>query len=362
MQTSEGKAKTILFTGFPGFIGKRLVYKIAAMRPQARWVFLVLDKFVEHARIEAKGLQAEIIPGDISRPFLGLSEAKYREILSEITDIFHLAAVYDLAVPRQIAYEVNVTGTRNVLEFSKQAQNLKALVYFSTCYVAGRSSGTVYEDELPTGQSFKNHYEATKHEAERLVRDAMPAVPTIIIRPAVVVGDSRTGETPKFDGPFFGMIMADRLKKLMLPIPYVGSLRAHVNIVPIDYVVDGTAALWLTPDAVGKCYALADPHPVPTRKVYRMTIDAVGARGPWGKVPPVLMETLLAFKAARKWLGVPREVVEYYNHGVRFDTANATRALEKAGIHCPPFLTYYGKMLEFYQNNKHRPELYWQVY
>ena len=61
----------------------------------------------------------------------------------------------------------------------------------------------VYEHELVMGQEFKNHYESTKFQAEVWARDMMDRVPTTIVRPAIVVGDSQTGETQKFDGPYF---------------------------------------------------------------------------------------------------------------------------------------------------------------
>ena len=118
--------------------------------------------------------------------------------------MWHLAAVYDLAVPPEIARRVNVDGTANVVDLCHSLPRLRRLQYVSTCYVSGRYAGEFGEDVLAEGQPFRNHYESTKYDAEQLVRDAMAGgLPATIYRPGIVVGDSTTGETLKYDGPYF---------------------------------------------------------------------------------------------------------------------------------------------------------------
>jgi hypothetical protein len=182
----------------------------------------------------------------------------------------------------------------------------------------------------------------------------MNQIPTIIIRPSIVVGDSKTGETLKFDGPFFGLIMIDALKKFCLPLPCIGQLKAKVNLVPLDFVVQGTHALWLMPKALGKCFALADPNPPTTKELYQWMIHELHAKGPWGTIPPRLMEFLLSFRLLRKFLGVPKEVIEYYNHDVSFDTKNSVEFLREVGISCPSFFSYSHTLIKFYQENKNK--------
>ena len=119
-------------------------------------------------------------------------------------EVWHLAAVYDLAVPEEIARRVNVQGTANVIEFARSRKEFTRLQYVSTCYVSGDYDGEFPEDEIDLGQGFLNHYESTKFEAEVLVRRAIRAgLPATIYRPGIVVGDSVTGETQKYDGPYF---------------------------------------------------------------------------------------------------------------------------------------------------------------
>jgi len=364
-------ARRVFMTGYPGFIARWLSEEMLRRKPDLGFTFLVQDKFAGQARREIEALRAkpvgkeatfELVIGDITLPRLGLSETDHARLLAETTDVFHLAAIYDLHVPEPIARQVNVEGTRAVVEFCKAARQLVSHVYFSTCYVAGRRTGTVLETELEHAAGFKNHYESTKYEAERIVRASMDRVPTIIFRPSIVVGHSKTGETQKFDGPYFGMILVDKLKVLPLPLPYLGPSSAEANVVPIDYVVESAAAIWNREGTIGKCYALADPNPIPARQLYAEIVRQLGARGPRFQVPPAAVDLPLRLLAVRKWLGVPREVLEYFNHQVHFDCANTLAALADTGIRCPHPLDYLPRIVDFFRANKDRSEYRWKPY
>lgn len=364
-------ARKVLMTGYPGFIARWLSEEMLRRRPGTGFTFLVQDRFAGQARREIEALQAkpvakgatlELAVGDITRPRLGLSETDHARLLAETTDVFHLAAIYDLHVPEPIARQVNVEGTRAVVDFCRAAKKLVSHVYFSTCYVAGRRTGTVLETELEHSAGFKNHYESTKYEAERIVRGSMDRVPTIIIRPGIVVGHSKTGETQKFDGPYFGMILIDKLKVLQLPLPYLGPSSAEVNLVPIDYVIEATTAIWDKEGTTGRCYALADPHPITARQIYAEIVRLLGARGPMFQVPPVVVDLPLRLLAVRKLLGVPPEVLDYFNHEAHYDCANALAALADTGIRCPHQLDYLPRIVAFFQANKDRSEYRWKPY
>lgn len=359
--------RRFFFTGFPGFIGARLVTKLLQQYPKSELVFLVQPQFVAQAsqllcQAEFAKCHVEIVTGDISQKNLGLTPEKYQSITAQLTDIFHLAAIYDLAVPAEVARKVNVTGTHHMVELAAATSRLHRFVYFSTCYVAGCSTGVFYEDTLPKVENFKNHYESTKYEAESLVREKWDTIPTTIVRPAIVVGDAQTGETQKFDGPYFSMILIDRLKKLGLPLPYIGSSTARVNVVPVDFVVDATLALWGKDCAAGKCFALADPNPPTVQEVYAATLKHLKAQGPWGKVSPALLEFALHYAPIRKFLKLPREIITYFNYDLTIDTKNTQETLADTGIDCPPFLSYLPRLVEFFDANKHRKELYWKAY
>src|ERR1700712_3209407 len=230
--------RTYLLTGFPGFLAGRLVPRLLADDDEARIVALVEPRMVERARTLAPD-GVDVQPGDITDPTLGLDARTYDRLAAEVVKVFHLAAVYDLAVGAELAERVNVEGTQHVLDFCARAANLERHHYISTAYVAGERSGLVLEDDLAKGQAFKNFYESTKFAAEVIVRASMDAVPTTIYRPAIVVGDSQTGETPNFDGP------SSRLRSMGGPPGarlQVGRGDAAFNVVPVDFVVDAIAA------------------------------------------------------------------------------------------------------------------------
>ncbi|HMF58004.1 MAG TPA: SDR family oxidoreductase, partial [Pyrinomonadaceae bacterium] len=202
--------ETIFLTGFPGFIAGRLVERLATNG--ARFFLLVQPAFVERAREVIQRIAEEtrtplsnflIIEGDITQENLGMSPAEFEQALDETTTVFHLAAIYDLAVKRDTAMRVNVEGTRNVNRFARELKNLRRYNYVSTCYVAGRRTGLILETELKHDAGFRNYYEETKYLAEVEVEALKSELPVTIHRPAVVCGDSRTGETAKYDGIYY---------------------------------------------------------------------------------------------------------------------------------------------------------------
>ncbi|HKR66235.1 MAG TPA: SDR family oxidoreductase, partial [Thermoanaerobaculia bacterium] len=229
---------SIFFTGFPGFLGSELLPRVLA-RSDDDAVCLVQPKFRALAEERASKIDARrirIVEGDLTAPLDHIDA-------HDIRAIYHLAAVYDLGVSREIGMRVNVTGTQRVLDLASRAPRLERLHYVSTCYVSGRYDGVFREDDLEVGQVFNNFYEETKYLAEMEVRRRMRDLPTTIYRPSVVVGDSATGATQKFDGPYFVMQWLMRQPRLAL-LPVVGDpKRYRFNVVPRDFVIRAIAHL-----------------------------------------------------------------------------------------------------------------------
>lgn len=342
-----------LVTGFPGFIGRRLVRALLEQGPDERVAAIVEPRMLEAAHSVAAGLdpgRIEVVPGDITDPRLGMGDEDYQRICGQVTRVFHLAAIYDLAVPLEIARKVNVDGTANVLSLCRAAQALERLVYVSTAYVAGMRTGVVREDELAAGQEFKNHYESTKYEAEVLVRDAMDSVPTTVIRPAIVVGDSATGETEKFDGPYFILRLISRARRLHVPIFTFGRAEAAFNVVPVDFVVGGMVAAGRDPRAVGETLHLVDPDPLNARELFEVLAREYAGRSPRGRLPPALGGAALRVKPLRNLFGgTPRQSLVYLNHPVVYDTARAVDILTPHGLRPPSFRDYVGPLVAFFR-------------
>lgn len=340
-----------LVTGYPGFIGERLVGALLDDDPEARVVALVEPKMVARARERAPA-RLEVVHGDITDRRLGLSGSDYERLATEVTSVYHLAAIYDLAVPIETAQAVNVDGTGNVLDFCLACESLERLHYVSTAYVAGKRTGVVYEHELLMGQRFKNHYESTKFQAEVWVRQQMDRIPTTIYRPAIVVGDSKTGQTQKFDGPYYMLRVISRSVRLNQPIPRFGRARATFNVVPVDFVID---AMRIGADP-GDTLHLVDPDPISASEVFDTLAQAYAGKPTSYRLPPKLVAGSLRIGAVRRlFAGAPAESIEYLNHPVRFDTRRADEMLGRHGIRCPRLGDYVAPMVSFFREHEDDP-------
>jgi thioester reductase-like protein len=340
---------TSLVTGFPGFIGRRLVRALLDAHPGQPVVALVEPRMAATAR-ELAGDRLEIVEGDISKRRLGLSDAEWERLAGSVTHVFHLAAIYDLAVPEEVAQRVNVDGTGNVLELCAACSGLERLAYVSTAYVAGLRTGVVYEHELVMGQDFKNHYESTKFQAEVWVQERMDRIPTTILRPAIVVGDSKTGETEKFDGPYYLLRAISRAHRLKQAPVQLGASDASFNVVPVDFVVAAIATCAYLPEAAGETLHLVDPEPLASRDLVGALAAAYGAKAPRRSVPPRLVEGALRVGKVQQALGgTPRESIAYLNHRVTFDTRRAVDLLGPAGLRPPNFGDYVDAMVGYFK-------------
>jgi thioester reductase-like protein len=348
-----------LLTGFPGFIGRRLCSRLLEGDPDARIVALVEQRMLAVGREAASAIDAErieVLPGDIADRRMSLSDEDYERIRAEVRRVFHLAAIYDLAVPIETAQRVNVDGTGNVLELCAAAENLERLAYVSTAYVAGLRSGVVYEHELVMGQGFKNHYESTKFQAEVWVRQLMDRVPTTILRPAIVVGHSQTGETQKFDGPYYLLQLISWTQRTRQPLMQFGRAETPFNVVPVDYVVEAIATAAELPEAAGETLHLVDPEPVSAGELLRRLAECYGAKPPRGRIPPVAVETALRLPPVRARFGnTPRESIAYLNHRVVFDMRRCIDLLGARGLRPPEFPDYVGPMVRFFKEHERDP-------
>ena len=348
-----GGASTIFLTGFPGFIAERLVARLA--EPDTQFFLLVQPAFVELAKqsiekiCRAKGVPLEnfaIVRGDITQPDLGLSPEALLAVCDGTTDVFHLAAVYDLAVARDIAYSVNLEGTRNVNAFAHSLPNLRRYNYISTCYVAGKRLGRILETELEHDAGFRNYYEETKYLAEMEVEKLKGELPVTIYRPSVVVGDSETGETAKYDGIYYLMLYLRRAPKLLRLIN-VGNRDVRLNLVPVDFVVEGIAALSKDGAAIGNTIALADPDPLATSELFDVIAENLSGGRSVITPPPSLVEWSLSQSFSPPVTGLPHSAVPYFFIAQTYDTAVASGLLSKHDIRCPNFRDYAANLIRF---------------
>jgi nucleoside-diphosphate-sugar epimerase len=355
-----------LITGFPGFLSLNIVEELISQDKASAIYLLHLGTMTAEAEEIVGKLTGNtradllLVEGDITQPNLGMTEVRIGEIREKVEYVWHLAAIYDLAVPQDLAHKVNVEGTRNVNSFCKTLHQLKRYVYFSTAFVAGTRKGEIYENELEYPTSFNNFYERTKYEAEVLVDELKGIMPITIIRPGIVKGNSETGETVKFDGPYFIMNMFKRLS--FLPwIPFLGEGNALINIVPVEYVVRASIHLGHEGIGTGKTYHLTDPQPVTVREVYEQILWHMYNKHPRGKVPLSLSNWALGFRFVRRYLKVEREALDYFTLEGRFHCHQAQQDLKGSDIQCPSLSSQIGKMVEFYLEHSSNEKLHVKI-
>ena len=348
---------TIFLTGFPGFIAGRLVEKLA--RSGTRFFLLVQPAFLEKAQRECERIAAAtaaplenfyLFEGDITKDNLGLSAEDLEFIKREASDVFHLAAVYDLAVERDLAMRANVEGTRNVNSLVRQIKNLNRYNYVSTCYVAGKRAGVILETELEHDAGFRNFYEETKYLAELEVEKLKGEMPVTIYRPSVVVGDSKTGETQKYDGIYYLILYLKKFPSV-LSLFNIGNERVRLNLVPVDFVVEAIAALSKDESAWGKTFQLADPNPLTTRELFDAISEKLTRRKSAVTVPAGLVESSLNLSVSPKITGLPTIAVPYFFIEQTYDTSLASDFLAPHKIDCPPFPAYINNLIDFVEKN-----------
>jgi thioester reductase-like protein len=368
---------TVFLTGFPGFLGSALVERLLARDSSLTVACLVQPAYREGAERRARELtrtatadpeagagdppadadggtdRVGLYEGDITESDLGLDADVAARLQAETREVFHLAAVYDLGVAEAVGRAVNVRGTEHVLDFAEACPDLDRVQYVSTCYVSGRYDGVFTESMLREGQSFNNYYEATKYLAEVEVQERMAdGLPATIYRPAIAVGDSQTGETQKYDGPYYVLQLLRRQPKVaLLPMP-PGRERYEMNVVPRDFVVDAIAHLSALDRAEGEVYQLCDPNPPTVGEVVRRFADAVDRR-----VVPVpttlrLSKGVLAgLPRVADLVGVEPETLNYFTHPTRYTGSNALRDLAGTDVSCPPFGAYVDTLVAFVREN-----------
>jgi thioester reductase-like protein len=353
---------TTFITGFPGLIATALVERLLGLQPDEEFTCLVERRAVRAAELRSDELDRRVpgarrrlrlVEGDITDPLLGLDDAARRDLRASTREVFHLAAIYDVHVSRETATEVNVEGTRHVARFAEACTDLRRFHHMSSFGVAGHHPGVFTEDDLDLGQPFRNHYVESKFQGELLVRTlASEGLPTTVYRPGYVVGDSDSGATQKYDGPYFLIRWILRQPTVLSVVPTIGDpRRTFPNVVPRDFVADATAHLSRLDASAGATYQLVDPDPPDLRELIDMVADVTGHRVATLRVPFRLTKRLLSRPLVGRISGMPAEVLDYFDHPTRFTCDRTLRDLRGSGIECPPLSTYLPRLVEFVQQH-----------
>lgn len=356
--------KTLFITGYPGFLASSLLHQLyddhatdidhiylLVLSSEKKAAFTKIQQIAKEGNIPIE--KYTIVTGDITKVNIGISPDILDTLTNKITHVFHLAGVYDLAVPYILAERINVHGTTMVNDWVQTLSNLERYAYFSTMVVSGDREGTIYENELSMNQSFRNNYEQTKYSAELLVDKLKEKVPTTIFRPAVVKGNSKTGYTSKFDGLYFMLNMYDKLT-LSPFIPYieVKGVSPVGNFVPSDYVLEASSYLSMTQIGEGKTYHLTDPNPYTMIELQGMLAYHFLGRYPKGVFPASVAKSMLQIRPIRRWLHAEAEAMDYFTITPSHDTTQVSKDLKGSEISCPDLKDTLPSMIEFYRKYK----------
>ena len=362
-------------TGATGFIGKRLVKRLLE-RKGAVVHFLIreesADKVADLRSFWGVG-PARAVPvfGDLTAKKLGVAADDVKKLKGQIDHFYHLAAVYDLAADEEAQVAVNIEGTRNTVDLAK-AIDAGHFHHVSSIAAAGLYEGVFREDMFDEAEGLDHPYFQTKHESEKIVRQDCK-VPWTVYRPAMVVGDSQTGEMDKIDGPYYFFKLIQRLRQLLPPwMPTVGLEGGRVNIVPVDFVVNALNVISHQKDIGKKCFHLVDP--VGYRVGDVLDIFSRAAHAPrmnlfvnaalLGFIPKGIKKSLMAMAPVRrvrnavmKDLGLPEEMLTFINYPTRFDCRETLAALKGSGVECPNLKDYAWRLWDYWERHLD-PELF----
>jgi NAD(P)-dependent dehydrogenase (short-subunit alcohol dehydrogenase family) len=354
-------------TGASGFIGKRLVRHLLA-RPEATVYYLQTSQSPERAAAlsafwGAAAGRAIAVPGDMTQPGLALSPDDAAALQGGINHVFHLAALYDLAADPAEVMRVNVEGTREVLRFA-EAAHAGCFHHISSIAAAGLYKGVFREDMFEEAEGLQHAYFASKHKSEQCVRQSI-AIPWRIYRPGIVVGDSRTGEMEKIDGPYYFFKSIQQLRRILPAwVPAIGLEGGRINLVPVDFIVAALDHLAHLPGHDGKCFHLTDPAPRRVGDVLNIFARAGHApqmalrvnAGLLNMIPQGLVRSLMVLTPVKRIrdlamqeFGLPPDMMQFMNYPTRFDCREAQKLLAPAGISVPALEDYAWRLWDYWE-------------
>ncbi|HXX62720.1 MAG TPA: SDR family oxidoreductase [Bacteroidota bacterium] len=352
-------------TGGTGLVGINLVSRIVKAYPDSRITLLVRGKSQEQidARISAiaasEGIPGERmsgVRGDVLSENCGLTQEELAQIERSATYIVHGAATTRFDHPIEEAREINCGGTRRILAIAErcmQKGSLKRFVYIGTSSVSGQRAGPILEDELEKNQIFFNTYEQSKCESERIVRDHFGRIPSVIFRPSIIIGDSRTGRTSTFNVIYIPLRLLQRGLLTFVP----GDPDTKMDLVPIDWVDDAMVHIMGKEEAIGTvCHITAGPT-----RAARLGDVVMGATSYFDRWTPLPEPRHMEFVSReeferRKARARGREealmaqlntLLPYISINRLFDSRTADTLLEGSGIRFPAYNDYAERILSY---------------
>jgi len=355
-------------TGATGFIGKYLVAKLL----QRKGTVYVLVRKGSIGKLDALrefwGRDADrVVPvsGDLAESCLGISKEDQDKLKGQVQHMFHLAAIYDMSASAESQDLANILGTDHALEFAEHME-VGCFHHCSSIAAAGLYKGTFREDMFAEAEDLDHPYFRTKHESEAIVR-RNSRVPWRIYRPAIVLGNSKTGQMDKVDGPYYFFKLIQKMRN-SLPrwMPTIGLEGGRLNMVPVDFVADAMDHIAHVKGQDGKCFHLVDPDPKRAGEV--LNIFARAGHAPemsmrldvrmFSFIPSAVTQGLMMLAPVRRIsnqvladLHIPKGVLKFLNYPTRFDCRNTEDLLKGTGIEVPDLRDYAWRLWDYWERH-----------
>jgi nucleoside-diphosphate-sugar epimerase len=233
-----------------------------------------------------------------------------------------------------------VGSTGEVLELAAAGEGkLTRLIHWSSALLFQPQNGRVTEGDTQRPNAFRSRADDMRYRAELLVRDNMSRVPTTILRPTIIVGDSKSGEMDKLEAPYALLqIVTNSPRDLRLPVPGSGDQPCH--FVPIDYVIEAGLAIADNPRSAGRTFHISDERPSSVGHVFELIAEAADRPATGPSFTRNLAALLLHAPGLERISQVPRGFLDLLASEVFYDARNARELLAGTGIECPPVSSY----------------------
>ena len=301
----------VLVTGATGFIGGAVVRALVHRGIDVR----VLARAGADLQ-NLQGLTVERIEGDL------LDQASLRKSLAGCRQLYHVAAHYALwAKDPSIFYDINVVGTRNLLEAAREV-GIERTVYCSTIGAIGLppGGGLGAENTQVSLEQMAGHYKRSKYLAEQEVHKlANEGLPVVIVNPSAPVGEGDVKPTPT------GQVIVDFMKGRM-----PAYIETGMNIIDVDDVATGHL-LAMEKGRQGERYILGSKNLL-LREVFEILSKSTGLKAPALKLPRT---AVLPLAYLNHWLAnltghpprIPLEGVKMAKYKMHYDCSKAVGEL-----------------------------------
>jgi thioester reductase-like protein len=281
--------------------------------------------------------------GDPRSMDLGLSGEEFAVLAEQVEVIHHCASITDPAGTREEAAG-NVRAADEILELAEAAPRLKRLVCWSSATVSGNREGFVKETELDDKMGFRNPVEESLYRVERMLGESANELPIVVLRPALMVGDSITGEVEGLDGLYLLIrFLLSAPDDYRIPTPSRTGVR--ISVVPVDYAVKAGLHIAADEHSIGRTFHIVDPKPVTVQHALQLFAEATGRPAPRQHDPLNLATALMRAPGLQRFRNTTRAFLDHLKTDVIYDDRNTRELLADSGIACPALESYVDMMV-----------------